>query len=67
MFPRRSFFKIIIHLAAGMMVGLSPVAAIIRRAYAQSKRVILRLPAEDHYGTQWVKYVHSVERLRVAS
>jgi len=41
MSPRRSFFRIIFHLAAGMLLWLNPVVSLIRRAYAESKRIIL--------------------------
>jgi len=41
MSARRSFFRIIFHLAAGMLLWLNPVVSLIRRAYAQSKRIIL--------------------------
>jgi len=41
MSPRRSFFRIIFHLAAGLLIWLNPVVSLIRRAYAESKRIIL--------------------------
>ena len=41
MSPRRSFFGIIFRLTAGFMLGLNPTNSLIRRAYAQSKRIIL--------------------------
>jgi len=41
MSPRRSFFRIIFHLAAGILLWLNPVVSLIRRAYAESKRIIL--------------------------
>jgi len=41
MSQRRSFFGIIFRLTAGLMLGLNPAVSLIRRAYAQSKRIIL--------------------------
>ena len=39
--PRRSFFGVVLRLAAGFMLGLNPAVSLIRRAYAQSKRIVL--------------------------
>ena len=39
--PRRSFFKILFHIAAGMMIGFKGGLSLISRAYAQSKRIVL--------------------------
>ena len=41
MSPRRSFLGIIFRIAAGFMLGLNPAVSLIRRAYAQSKRILL--------------------------
>ena len=38
---RRSFFKIILRVTAGMMFGLNSVFSLLSRAYAQSKRLIV--------------------------
>jgi DMSO/TMAO reductase YedYZ molybdopterin-dependent catalytic subunit len=38
---RRSFFKIIFRVTAGMLFGLNTVFSLLSRAYAQSKRLIL--------------------------
>jgi len=38
---RRSLFKIIFHLTAGLLIWLNPLFVFIRRVYAQSKRVLL--------------------------
>ena len=38
---RRTFFKLILRLAAGMVFGLTTVSSFMSRAYAQSKRLIL--------------------------
>ena len=39
--PRRSFINIIFRLTAGMIFFWNPVVSLIRKAYAQSKRIIL--------------------------
>ncbi len=39
--PRRSFFGIIFRLTAGFVLWLNPAVSFIRRAYAESKRIIL--------------------------
>ena len=41
MIRRRSFFKIIFRITAGMMFGLNTAWSFLSRAYAQSKRIIL--------------------------
>ena len=38
---RRSFFKILFRIAAGMMIGFNSGLSLISRAYAQSKRIVL--------------------------
>ena len=38
---RRSFFKILFHIAASMMIGFNGGLSLISRAYAQSKRIVL--------------------------
>jgi sulfoxide reductase catalytic subunit YedY len=41
MSPRRSFFIILFYTAAGITFWLNPLVSLIRRAYGQSKRILL--------------------------